>query len=94
MTRKQPEIGLFRRSYARHIVQSLNDTARNPSVSPLPSCASRPGFVPRPVTISQALREIFAWWTRRPVPLGRRFFEEKLVARLADEIAEEKGRRE
>ena len=27
MTRKQPEIGLFRRSYARHIVQSLNDTA-------------------------------------------------------------------
>jgi hypothetical protein len=59
------------------------------SASPLPSAASPPGFLPRPVTLGQALREIALWW-RSPQPsYQERMREAQRIQRLAEEIDEE-----
>jgi hypothetical protein len=59
------------------------------SASPLPSYASRPGFLPRPTTLGQALREIALWWRNQPLSFQERMREAKRVARFAEEIDEE-----
>jgi hypothetical protein len=64
------------------------------SASPLPSFASRPGFLPRPVTLGQALREIALMWRNRPMSYQERMREAQRIERLAQEIDEEPKRTE
>ena len=59
-----------------------------PSISPLPSYASRP-FASRPVTIVEALRQIVAWWRGDKPTFKHQIAEAKLIERLAEELAEE-----
>jgi hypothetical protein len=66
---------------------------RNPSCSPLPSYASRPGFLPRPTTFGQALREIALWWRSPPPSYQERMREARRIERLAEEIAAESPER-
>jgi hypothetical protein len=61
----------------------------NPSISPLPSYASRPGFLPRPVTFGQALRDIALIWRNRPPSYQEQMREAQRIRRLALEIDEE-----
>jgi hypothetical protein len=56
--------------------------------SQLPSFATRPGRVSRPITIAQALREIFAWWRGRRPSYQEQMREERQVERLAEAMAE------
>jgi hypothetical protein len=59
------------------------------SASPLPSTASRPGFLPRPTTFGQALREIALWWRSSQPGYQERMREARRIRRLALEIDEE-----
>lgn len=57
-----------------------------PSVSPLPSWASRPGLVYRPVAFPVMLLDLWRW-LRPPRQTAReRIAEERLLERLAEEI--------
>jgi hypothetical protein len=62
---------------------------RNPSTSPLPSFASRPGFLPRPATLGQALREIALMWRNPPPSYQEQMRQARRIERLAQEIDEE-----
>jgi hypothetical protein len=59
-----------------------------PSASPLPSYASRPGLQPRPVSFSDMLRSIIAWWRGVHPNWRERFAEQRLIERLAQALAE------
>ncbi len=63
----------------------------HPSVSPLPSFASRPGFVPRPVGFAEALKAIVAFVTgkHRLLTLRERIAERKRIERLAEQMEDE-----
>jgi hypothetical protein len=61
----------------------------NPSISPLPSYASRPGFLPRPVSLGQMLRDIALMWRNRPMSYQERMREAQRIRRFALEIDEE-----
>ena len=63
----------------------------NPSVSPLPSYAVRPGYVARPMPpMTEMVRSIWQWWTGRgPTPTLREMVrDEKLVEAMAKELAD------
>ena len=62
-----------------------------PSVSPLPSWASRPVAVRRVPSFPEVLREIVRWLTGRQKPptLWERFAQARLVDALAEEIEAE-----
>lgn len=55
---------------------------------PLPSPSTRPGFIPRPVSFIDAVKEIFAFWRGRGPSLREMFLQAQRVQRLADEIDE------
>jgi ribosomal protein S7 len=57
------------------------------SASPLPSFCTVPAR-PQP-SLPQALREIVTWWRGRRPSFAERIREEKMVERLAAELADE-----
>jgi hypothetical protein len=59
----------------------------HPSASPLPGYASRP-FASRPVSFSEMLRSIIAWWCGVGPDWRQRHREAKVIEQLAEELAE------
>ena len=64
---------------------------RTPHASPLPSYASRTGYLPtRAPPMADALNAIWRWlWpARRSPPLSEQVAEQRVIDRLVEEIAE------
>lgn len=59
-----------------------------PSVSPLPSYASRP-YAARPVGFVTALKAIIAWWRGKPPNLRQSIREREIVELLVEELEAE-----
>lgn len=57
-----------------------------PSVSPLPSWASRPG-IPRSAPFIEIIRDVLRWWFQLHKPTPReRFLEQRAIEKLAAEL--------
>jgi hypothetical protein len=63
------------------------------SVSPLPGIASRPGYLPRPVSMVEMLRQIIAWWRGTRPTLRERQIEAAQIEALAELENDPSGRR-
>jgi hypothetical protein len=61
----------------------------HPSVSSLPSYATRPEFAPRPVSFVEAIRMIWRWWRGFRPTMRERQIEAAQIERLAAEMEAE-----